>query len=187
VKRLARWRRPGLANAKIIPHIFPTSYAAVNRDLPKLIAQHRPDALLMFGLAPRTKTIRIETRARNAVSLLPDAGGGALKRHAIDPGAPAAIALPAPARHLLAAVRSLHVPAMLSRDAGRYLCNYLCWRAAQATAKPGGPPVVAFVHVPKVRRTPLLSERVKNRLLTPADLARAGCAILTAVAVAARR
>jgi pyroglutamyl-peptidase len=187
VERLARTRRRGLTDTKIVAHVFPTSYAAVDRDLPRLIAQHRPDALLMFGLAPQAKTIRIETRACNAVSLLPDAGGGALKRHAIDPGAPATIALPAPARHLLTVVRSSHVPATLSRNAGRYLCNYLCWRAAQAAAKPGGPPVAAFVHVPKVRRTPVPSGRVKNRLLTPTDLARAGGAILAAVAVAAQR
>ena len=121
VARLARLRRPCLANAKIVPHIFPTSYAAVDRDLPKLLARHKPDALLMFGLAPRAKTIRIETRARNSVSLLPDAGGMARRRLTIAAGGPAAITLPAPARHLLAAVRSTHVQAAQSRDAGRYL------------------------------------------------------------------
>jgi len=73
VQRLARLRRPALADTKIVAHIFPTSYAAVDRDLPRLIAKHKPDAVLMFGLAPRAKTIRIETRARNAASLLPDA------------------------------------------------------------------------------------------------------------------
>ena len=55
VERLARLRRLALANEKFVLHIFPTSYAAVDRDLPKLIARHRPDALLMFGLAPRAR------------------------------------------------------------------------------------------------------------------------------------
>ena len=71
VQRLARLRRPALADTKIVPHIFPTSYAAVDRDLPKLIARHKPDALLMFGLAPRAKTLRIETRARNTARCCP--------------------------------------------------------------------------------------------------------------------
>ena len=53
VKRLARLRRPSLADVKIVGYVFPTSYAAVDRDLPRLIARHKPDALLMFGLAPR--------------------------------------------------------------------------------------------------------------------------------------
>jgi len=186
-QRLARLRRLCLASTKIVPHIFPTSYAAVDRDLPKLIAKHKPDALLMFGLAPRVRALRIETRARNAVSLLPDAGGIALRRLTIAAGGPAALAMPAPARRLLAAVRAASVPATLSRDAGRYLCNYLCWRATEAAGKKGGPQVAAFIHVPKVRREPVPRARVKNRPLAPADLARAGGAILAAIAVSARR
>jgi pyroglutamyl-peptidase len=187
VQKLARMRRPGSAEVKILAHIFPTSYAAVDRDLPKLLTKHKPDALLMFGLAPRAKTIRIETRARNAVSLLPDAGGAALVRHVIAAGGPAAITLPAPARYLLAAVRSTHVPAVLSRDAGHYLCNYLCWRAAETAAKPRGPHVAAFIHVPLVRRGPVPLARTKKRPLAPADLTRAGGVILAAIAVSARR
>src|SRR5450755_3568932 len=110
VQRLARMRRPVLAEVKILAHVFPTSYAAVDRDLPKLLAKYKPDALLMFGLAPRAKTVRIETRARNSVSLLPDAGGDALVRHAIAAGGPAALAMPASARRILAAVRAAGVP-----------------------------------------------------------------------------
>ena len=83
---------------------------------------------------------------------MPDAGGIALRRLTIAAGGPAALAMPAPARRLLAAVRAAGVPAALSRDAGRYLCNYLCWRAAEAAGKNGGPRLAAFVHVPPVRR-----------------------------------
>ncbi len=173
-------RQPGLARTKIIPHIFPTSYAAVDRDLPKLIARHKPDALLMFGLAPRARALRIETRARNTVSLLPDAGGVALRRLTIAAGGPQALAMPAPARRLLAAVHAAGVPATLSRDAGRYLCNYLCWRAAEAAGNKDGPHLAAFVHVPKVART--ARRPGKRRKLTLDDLTRAGAAVLAAVA-----
>ena len=180
VERLARLRRLALANEKFVLHIFPTSYAAVNRDLPKLIERHKPDALLMFGLAPRARTLRIETRARNTVSLLPDAGGIALRRLTIAAGGPAALAMPAPAHRLLAAVRAAGVPATLSRDAGRYLCNYLCWRAAEAAGKKGGPRLAVFVHVPKIART--ARRPGKRRKLTLGDLTRAGAAVLVAVA-----
>ena len=180
VERLARLRRLALANEKFVLHIFPTSYAAVDRDLPKLIERHKPDALLMFGLAPRARTLRIETRARNTVSLLPDAGGIALRRLTIAAGGPAALAMPAPARRLLAAVRAAGVPATLSRDAGRYLCNYLCWRAAEAAGRKGGPRLAVFVHVPKIART--ARRPGKRRKLTLGDLTRAGAAVLVAVA-----
>jgi pyroglutamyl-peptidase len=181
VKRLARLRRPALAEVKIVPHVFPTRYAAVDRDLPRLIARHKPDALLMFGLATRAKTLRVETRARNALTLLADAGGSAPRSHIIAAGAPPAMQMPAPTRRLLAAIRATGVPAVLSRDAGRYLCNYLCWRATEAAAK-SGPRLAAFIHVPPIRRG---SGGVKR--LTLDDLARAGDRALAALAAAARR
>jgi pyroglutamyl-peptidase len=182
VERLARLRRLALANEKFVLHIFSTSYAAVDRDLPKLIERHKPDALLMFGLAPRARALRIETRARNTVSLLPDAGGIALHLLTIAAGGPAALVMPAPTHRLLAAVRAAGVPATLSRDAGRYLCNYLCWRAAEAVGKKGGPRIAAFVHVPKIART--ARRPGKRRKLTLGDLTRAGGYLLAAVAAA---
>ena len=53
VRRLARVRRPAFAEVRLVPHVFTTSYEAVDRDLPLLIARHAPDAILMFGLAAR--------------------------------------------------------------------------------------------------------------------------------------
>jgi pyroglutamyl-peptidase len=91
--------------------------------------------------------------------------------------------LTAPSSRLLLAARRSKVPVRLSRDAGRYLCNYLCWRAAEAAARPGGPRLVSFVHVPLVRP----SVTARSRRLALDDLARAGTAILTAFVAAARR
>ena len=107
-------------------------------------------------------------------------------RHAIAPGGPAALALPAPARHLLKAAREARAPAALSRDAGRYLCNYLCWRATEAAARSQGLRLAAFVHVPLVRRSPR-PRRPARPPLTLDDLVRAGESLLMALAAAARR
>jgi pyroglutamyl-peptidase len=183
VERLAALRRPALADVTRVAHVFPTSYAAVDRELPALIARHKPDALLMFGLAPRAKVLRVETRARNALALLPDARGHAARRAKIAPGPPT-LALPCPAPRLLAALRTTRVPAVLSRDAGRYLCNYLAWRTIEAAAKPGGAHLAAFIHVPPVRRGPRRS--IGKPRLSLADLTRAGTGLMAAL-VAARR
>lgn len=182
VKRLARRQRPTLADVKIVPYIFPTSYAAVDRDLPRLIARLKPDALLMFGLASRAKTLRVETRARNTLTLLADASGVAPLRHAITAGVAPGMQMPAPTRRLLAAIGSTGVPAVLSRDAGCYLCNYLCWRATEMACKKGGPRLAAFVHVPTIARG--ARRPGKRRKLTQHDLARAGSAVLAAVVAA---
>jgi pyroglutamyl-peptidase len=185
VQSLARRRRPALANVTVTAHVFPTGYAAVDRELPMLIARHRPDALVMFGLALRTKALRVETRARNSVSLLPDAGAQAPTRHAIVSHAPMAPALPAPVHRLRAALRAARVPAALSHDAGRYLCNYLAWRGIEAARQPGGPRLAAFIHVPPVARK--ARRQTGKRRLALADLVRAGEGLLLAALAAATR
>lgn len=185
VQRLARLRRSALADVKIVSHVFETSYAAVDRDLPALIAKHKPDALLMFGLAARTKYIRIETRARNALALLPDASGAVLRRGVIAPSEPHGRMMPAPQRRLLSAARAAHVPVKLSRDAGRYLCNYLCWRASEA----GGPRLAAFVHVPLIRRPYSVRRResINEREFAADDLFNVGSRVLVEMAAAVNR
>jgi pyroglutamyl-peptidase len=148
VARLAALRRPAFADIVRIAHIFPVSYSAVDRELPRLLAQHRPDALLMFGLAARTPFLRVETRARNAVTQLwPDAEHSRVRPAAIVRGAEAASFGPH-TRHLLRAAIRTGIDVRASRDAGRYLCNYLCWRGIEASRAPEGPALAAFVHVP---------------------------------------
>lgn len=167
VTRLARLRRP---NARIVGHVFATEYAAVDRDLPRLIALHRPDALLMFGLHGRARTLRIETLARNALGRHRDAGGRYAKTRAIVAGV-AHARMVTPATRLMRAARRTGVSAVLSRDAGSYLCNYLCWQATNSE----GLRLAAFVHVPPVVRKPL---QRGTRCLRPATLERAATAML---------
>jgi pyroglutamyl-peptidase len=149
IERLARLRRPALHDAKITKHVFKTSYAAVDRDLPKLIVRHKPDVLLMFGLATRASDIRIETRARNALAAYRDAAKAAPRSRSIVKNT-AAQRLPFRVSTMLGVLRNARVPARISRDAGAYLCNYLCWQAATAAGRKGGPRLAAFIHVPKL-------------------------------------
>jgi pyroglutamyl-peptidase len=182
VRRLARAKLP---RTKIVTHIFETSYAAVDRDLPKLLKRHRPDAVLMFGLATRARIIRIETRAQNALARQADATGRTPRRSAIAAGRPAAAPMAVPSQRLLKAIRKAGVRARLSRDAGQYLCNYLCWHATEAATGKNGPRLAAFVHVPLVDETPVkkAGKRAgkKTKKLTLDDLSRAGEAVLAEV------
>src|SRR5262249_50231279 len=124
-EQLAARRRPAFADVQRVPHVFQTSYAAVERELPALIKRVRPDVVLLFGVATRTNYLRIETRARNARSpLFPDAAGERPGAATIDPGEPSTHVGRAPQRVLLAAVRAQRLPVRLSHSAGRYLCNF---------------------------------------------------------------
>jgi pyroglutamyl-peptidase len=152
VARLLRLRRPALSDVELTGHIFPVTYKDVDRELPELLGLHRPHALLMFGLASRTPHLRIETRARNAVTTLwPDAGRTKPRTGSIA-GNDDALAFGPHTARLLRAALTTGIDARLSRNAGSYLCNYLSWRAIEAASGPRGPSLASFVHVPPVAR-----------------------------------
>jgi pyroglutamyl-peptidase len=152
VERLMRLRRPAFDDVKLSSHIFHVTYATVDRELPKLLAKHRPDAMLMFGLANRTAHLRIETRARNAITTIwPDADGTRMRKGSIAADENALMFGPHAAK-LLRAALATGVDARASRDAGAYLCNYLSWRAIEATQHKDGPHLAAFIHIPLLAR-----------------------------------
>jgi pyroglutamyl-peptidase len=173
--RLARCRRPALAGMRRVAHVFATRYEAVDRELPALLARERPDIVLLFGVAPRARHIRIEELGRNRVSVLfPDAGG-------FRPTQPF-IALRSVARRnrlpfarLVRAARLSGAKAVRSRNAGAYLCNYAYWKALERAG--AGSRVVAFIHIPPIARSQL--GRHTARL---DDFVRAAEAILVALA-----
>src|SRR6202171_6276404 len=166
VARLLRLRRPALREVELASHIFPVTYFAVDRELPKLLAKHRPQALLMFGLASRTPYLRIETRARNAVTTLwPDADHARARQGSIASGADAMMFGLYTAKLLRAAVGT-GVDARASRDAGSYLCNYLSWRAIEAANSGDGPRLTAFVHVPPLARDGASQRKDAGRRVT---------------------
>ncbi len=77
----------------------------------------------MFGLAARTSWVRIETRARNAVTMLwPDADHTRVRRGSIAGSADATMFGPHTAR-LLRAALATGIDARISRNAGSYLCK----------------------------------------------------------------
>ena len=162
------------------------TYNAVDRELPLALAKHRPDALLMFGLAGRTDYLRIETRARNAVTMLwPDAAQTRSRKGTIAGGADARRFGPHTAK-LLRAAMATGIDARTSRDAGSYLCNYLSWRAIEAVAGDNGPRLAAFIHIPPLARGGAARRKGFSRI-TLDELVDAGEAILMEMVRLARR
>jgi pyroglutamyl-peptidase len=152
VERLMQLRRPAFDDVKLSSHIFHVTYATVDRELPKLLAKKRPHALLMFGLAQRTPYLRVETRARNAITTIwPDADGTRVRKGSITRGSDALMFGPHTAK-LLRAALATGIDARASRDAGSYLCNYLSWRAIEATQEDDGPHLASFIHIPLLAR-----------------------------------
>jgi pyroglutamyl-peptidase len=186
VARLLRLRRPAFTDVEFSGHIFPVTYKAVDRELPLALAEHRPHAVLMFGLASRTAHVRVETRARNAVTMLwPDAAQTRSRKGSIAGGADAKMFGPHTAKLLRAAVGT-GLDARASRDAGSYLCNYLSWRAIEAVDADSGPRLAAFVHIPLLARD-AASRRKGMPRITLEELVDAGEAMLLEMVRLARR
>ena len=179
VTRLLRLRRPALDDIERIGHVFPVSYGAVDEQLAQLITEHRPYALLMFGLATRTSFVRIETRARNTVTQIwPDATHTQVRHRSIKSSADSTHRFGPHVGKLLRAAQNTGVDARLSLNAGYYLCNYLSWRAIEATRTKTGPRLAAFIHVPLVPRGTVSGRPKRKSSITFEQLVDASEAIL---------
>jgi pyroglutamyl-peptidase len=178
VARLLRLRRPALLNVELSGHVFPVTYNAVDRQLPELLAERRPQAMLLFGLAARTPHVRIETRARNAVTTIwPNAEHARARKGSIARDREALMFGPHTAK-LLRAALAIGIDARASRNAGSYLCNYLSWRAIEATSGDNGPALAAFVHIPLLARGAESRRKGKAHRVTLEELVDAGEAML---------
>jgi pyroglutamyl-peptidase len=182
VSRLLRLRRPALSDVELSGHIFPVTYRDVDSQLPQLLASYRPHAMLMFGLASRTRYVRIETRARNAVTMLwPDAERRRVRKESISrsiSGNADALTFGPHTMNLLRVAVASGIDARASRDAGSYLCNYLSWRAIEATCTANGPCLAAFVHIPLLARCTSSRHKTATHPITLEQLAGAGQALL---------
>lgn len=160
IARSPRWKRLGW---RLDGEMFPTDYRVVEGRIDDL-AEHPPRFVVMLGVAARSKRLRVELVAQNRSSLTArDASGKAVKRRALEPGGP----MLRHGRHGgMALVRDLRaggVPARISRDTGRYVCNASYWwmlRAMPARTR------VVFVHIPLPGRAG--QRRVQPRPTMPA-------------------
>ena len=137
-----RWRRLGWAIEGVV---FPTDYRHVEARIADL-GRKPPAFVLMLGVAARSRHLRIERVARNRVSMTArDVSGRKVRRRVLEPDA-SAIRI---GRHagvsLVRTLRGAGVPARMSQDAGRYVCNAGYWWMLGAMPRRTR---VVFVHIP---------------------------------------
>jgi pyroglutamyl-peptidase len=133
----------------------------------------------MFGLATRTCFMRVETRARNAVTQIwPDADHTDVRHRNIATATDTTRRFGPHTLKLLHAARDTGIDARASLSAGYYLCNYLSWRAIESTHLANGPSSVAFVHVPLVPRDAVHTRKCEPGRVTFEQLVDAGEAML---------
>jgi pyroglutamyl-peptidase len=143
IARSPHWRHLDI-DVRMVP--LSTTYAALADELLPAIRDFAPDALLMVGVAGRSRDVRVETRALNRASiLLPDAAKVRPGRWVMPGESHLRRSQAHPARQV-ATLRRRGWRARSSTDAGPYLCNASYFNAL-ATPIP-----VLFVHIPKPGR-----------------------------------
>ena len=156
--------RLGSGNAGLCPTIetLAASYRSVTVRAGHLRAAFAPHIVLHFGLKIGAQGFEIESFARNHVDRARvDAAGGRPDDPRICRNAPRVLRTTAPVRTLVAALRQRGLPAGVSTDAGRYVCNALYFSALLARSGSEPPGWDLFVHVPptETEARPLLAAR----------------------------
>ena len=119
-------------------------------EVPQIVeaVRGRRAAILHLGVASGRTQLSLECRGVNEATFrVPDELGYQCCGEAVVPDSPPVLFSTLRLPELLAELHDRDVPAELSTDAGRFLCNYVYFQSLQA-ARPFDIPVL-FVHVPQ--------------------------------------
>ncbi|MEM7749708.1 MAG: hypothetical protein AAF346_15760, partial [Pseudomonadota bacterium] len=108
---------------------------------------HKPSIALHFGVSHLAKTIVVETTAKNC-SGRPDAAGVTPEIEYLLPGGAKELSATVPVGRLVARMRKAGVPAVVSHDAGAYLCNALLYHSIELMRVLRADGQCGFIHLP---------------------------------------
>jgi pyroglutamyl-peptidase len=148
VPHVAAHARRVFPDIHVEPVIVPTSWDDAPRLIADLVEAIDPDIALHFGVSGRAKGFELETRAFNTTAEIPDIHGNkSSPKPLIKKGADLRLAR-FPANEIVARLRARNIPAIVSRDAGRYLCNAVLYHALHTLRRKEHAVRCGFVHVP---------------------------------------
>ena len=147
VRALAR--DPPCRAAGVRTAVLPVHRHRAPRRLADLLSRHRPDSLVLTGLASGRTHACFERIAVNCYRRPGDVGVG----RPISPAGPLTLEASVPVQAALEALGRGRVPVAVSHSAGTFTCNLLLYLALLwgAEGLPGGAPAparVAFIHLP---------------------------------------
>lgn len=128
--------------------ILPTDWRRAPRQAGVLIDGLKPDVILHIGVSSRTDRFQIETRAFNATRNAADCSEGYPLGHYVRRGGPPVLKTTLPAELIVSRLRLAKVPASLSSDAGRYLCNAILYESLFKAGRSPHLRFAGFIHIP---------------------------------------
>lgn len=133
----------------VVTEVLPTSYRRAGARIRELLRAHRPDTLLMLGLAESTAKMQFEQVALNLDDCdAPDNDGEVRLRGRIVEGAPVGYWSSLQLERMANASREMGERVTFSHDAGGYVCNHVFFTAAHLVATMYPATRCGFVHLP---------------------------------------
>ncbi len=141
--------------------VLPTDYRKSWPALRRVYARFSPDVVVHFGLSRHAEGLVMERVGRRRIDPSSrDAAGFAPPSGFCRRSGPDSVAATLPGDTVVTALAEAGFPAVLSDEAGGYVCNATLYRslqAAHATQR-----LVGFVHVPPEGRNGLTRERLRE-------------------------
>ena len=128
--------------------VLQTDWTQALAELRHLVRSVRPHLLVHFGVSSRATSFVIETRAFNQTSLRTDCSGAEAPARCVRASAGGVRTATLPAGRLVGRLRLDGIPARLSTDAGRYLCNAVLFESLVHAEAAAHTPLVGFIHIP---------------------------------------
>ncbi|MDP6933397.1 MAG: peptidase C15 [Myxococcota bacterium] len=141
----------------VVCRVLDVSYQRSAEQLLEELAAGWPRFMVHFGVATGSDRVAIETRAINRMtSVHPDVDGRRFEGSPIRSDHPpdAAMFTQVAAQRLVTTLDEQGLPARLSDDAGRYVCNAIYFNALAGIAAAGLALPCIFVHVPPIGADP---------------------------------
>ena len=148
VEQLSETDCRSIPRATIVSAILPTDWRLAADLSRRLVEKIDPGIILHFGVSRRCTGFEVETQARNLASPFLDHAGRAPLGRTVRRGTPPMLKTTLPAPLLVQRLRLAGLPAVISSDAGRYLCNAVLYETLLHIRDRKPAPLVGFIHIP---------------------------------------
>lgn len=146
-------------NAELVKLVVPTSFERSAEAVCNAICEHRPDAVIMLGQAPRS-VITVERVAVNIddASICDNDDYKPVDKPILAGGANAYFST-LPFKNIIREVCSRGVPASMSNSAGTFVCNHLMYSVLHFLNVMMPNTLAGFIHIPP---TPKQAVKMRN-------------------------
>jgi pyroglutamyl-peptidase len=145
-------KRPGaFPNVDLVTEVLPTEFIGAGNRISQLIRQHRPEMVVCLGVGAGLEEIHLERVAVNFDDGgMPDNAGMLRTGQRIVPDGPPSYQSTLPLVQMREALIQRGISAIISDDAGAYVCNHVFYLARHEVEKLEIGSLCGFIHVPQM-------------------------------------